>query len=99
VLLRQASVPAGDERIQLLVDVGDLAASKLNDRAQATKSFVAALDERPDDRRLLSKLMQLYSEDKDWNKLVEVVLRGRGVVVQRQRRAEDGVHRHHQLVR
>ncbi|MEO8904192.1 MAG: tetratricopeptide repeat protein [Polyangiaceae bacterium] len=75
VKTRHLDVATGDERIQLLVDVGDLAAGKLNDRAQATKSFVAALDERPDDRRLLSKLMQLYSEDKDWNKLVEVVLR------------------------
>jgi tetratricopeptide (TPR) repeat protein len=72
---RHLDIATGDERIQLLVDVGDLAAGKLNDRAQATKSFVAALEERPDDRRLLSKLMQLYSEDKDWNKLVEVVLR------------------------
>ncbi len=75
VKTRHLDVATGDDRIQLLVDVGDLAAGKLNDRAQATKSFVAALEERPDDRRLLSKLMQLYSEDKDWNKLVEVVLR------------------------
>ncbi len=36
---------------------------------------MAALEDRPDDRKLLSKLMQLYSEEKDWNKLVEVVLR------------------------
>ena len=36
---------------------------------------MAALDEHPDDRRLLTKLMQLYSEEKDWNKLVDVVLR------------------------
>lgn len=75
VKTRHLDVASGDERVQLLIDIGDLAASKLNDRAQATKSFVAALEEHPDDRRLLSKLMQLYSEDKDWNKLVEVVLR------------------------
>ena len=36
---------------------------------------MAALEERPDDRKLLTKLMQLYSEEKDWAKLVEVVLR------------------------
>jgi tetratricopeptide (TPR) repeat protein len=75
VKTRHLDSATGDERVQLLVDIGDLAAAKLNDRAQATKSFVAALEERPDDRRLLSKLMQLYSEDKDWNKLVDVVLR------------------------
>lgn len=75
VKTRHLDVAAGEERVQLLIDIGDLASGKLNDRAQATKSFVAALEEHPDDRRLLSKLMQLYSEDKDWNKLVDVVLR------------------------
>ena len=75
VKTRHLDVASGDERVQLLVDIGDLASTKLNDRAQAAKSFVAALEERPDDRRLLSKLMQLYSEEKDWNKLVDVVLR------------------------
>ncbi len=36
---------------------------------------MAALDERPDDRKILAKLMQLYSEEKDWSKLVEVVVK------------------------
>ena len=75
VKTRHLDSATGDERVQLLIDIGDLASAKLNDRAQAAKSFVAALEEHPDDRRLLSKLMQLYSEEKDWNKLVEVVLR------------------------
>ncbi len=55
--------------------MGDIASGKLNDRTRAAKSFVAALEEKPDDRRLLTKLMQLYSEEKDWGKLVDVVLR------------------------
>ncbi|MEI9939404.1 MAG: tetratricopeptide repeat protein [Pseudomonadota bacterium] len=75
VKTRHLDNATGDERVQLLIDIGDLASAKLNDRAQAAKSFVAALEEHPDDRRLLSKLMQLYSEEKDWNKLVEVVIR------------------------
>ncbi|HKO51544.1 MAG TPA: tetratricopeptide repeat protein [Polyangiaceae bacterium] len=75
VKTRHLDNATGDERVQLLLDIGDLASAKLNDRAQAAKSFVAALEEHPDDRRLLSKLMQLYSEEKDWNKLVEVVIR------------------------
>ncbi|MBX3181017.1 MAG: tetratricopeptide repeat protein [Polyangiaceae bacterium] len=65
----------GDERVRLLMEMGDIASEKLNDRTQAAKSYVAALEDRPDDRRLLTKLMQLYSEEKDWGKLVEVVLR------------------------
>jgi tetratricopeptide (TPR) repeat protein len=64
-----------DERVEVLTEIGDVAATKLNDRTQAAKSYVAALDERPQDRKLLTKLMQLYSEDKDWNKLVDVVIR------------------------
>jgi len=80
VKTRHLDSATGDERVQLLIDIGDLASSKLNDRAQAAKSFVAALEEHPDDRRLLSKLMQLYSEDKDWSKLVEIVIRLAGFV-------------------
>src|SRR5690606_17780644 len=72
---RQLDLASGDQRVKLLLEIGDLAAGKLGDRTRATKSFVAALEERPEDRRLLTKLMQLYSEEKDWNKLVEVVLR------------------------
>jgi tetratricopeptide (TPR) repeat protein len=58
-----------------LVEIGDLYADKLKDRTQAAKNYVAALEERPEDRRLLTKLMQLYSEEKDWNKLVDVVVK------------------------
>lgn len=65
----------GDERAELLVEIGDLYAEQLKDRTQAAKSYVAALEERPEDRRLLTKLMQLYSEDKDWNKLVDIVVK------------------------
>lgn len=72
---RHLDLADGDERVQLLLDIGDVAGAKLGDRTLATKSYVAALEERPDDRRLLTKLMQLYSEDKDWSKLVEVVVK------------------------
>ncbi len=72
---RHLDVATGDQRVELLIEIGDICSDKLNDRAGAAKSFVAALEDRPDDRRLLTKLMQLYSEEKDWNKLVEVVLR------------------------
>jgi tetratricopeptide (TPR) repeat protein/tRNA A-37 threonylcarbamoyl transferase component Bud32 len=75
VKTRHLDVATGDERVELLIAIGDISGEKLNDRAAAAKSFVAALEDRPDDRKLLTKLMQLYSEEKDWNKLVEVVLR------------------------
>jgi len=65
----------GTERFELLLEIGDVMFGKLNDRAGASKAYTQALEERPDDRKLLAKLMQLYSEEKDWAKLVDVVLR------------------------
>ncbi|WP_437738100.1 protein kinase domain-containing protein [Sorangium sp. So ce1335] len=72
---RRLDVVSGDERSALLLEIGDLLATHLNDRTRAAKSYVAALDERPDDRKILTKLMQLYSEEKDWSKLVDIVLK------------------------
>jgi tetratricopeptide (TPR) repeat protein len=72
---RRLEVATGAERFELLIDIGDAEFNKLGDRARASKTYVAALEERPDDRGLLTKLMQLYSEEKDWAKLIEVVLR------------------------
>jgi tetratricopeptide (TPR) repeat protein len=67
------AVCAPEERFDLLLEMGDLEFQKLNDRTRAQKTYAKALEERPDDRKLLTKLMQLYSEDKDWAKLVDVV--------------------------
>ena len=72
---RRLDVVSGDERSALLLEIGDILATQLSDRTRAAKSYVAALDERPDDRKILAKLMQLYSEEKDWSKLVEVVMK------------------------
>jgi tetratricopeptide (TPR) repeat protein len=72
---RRLDVASGSERFELLIEIGDLYFHKMNDRSLASKTYVAALEERPDDRKLLTRLMQLYSEEKDWAKLVEVVLR------------------------
>ena len=72
---RRLDVAAGEERITLLLEIGEVLAAQIGDRTRAAKSYVAALDERPDDRKILTKLMQLYSEEKDWSKLVEVVLK------------------------
>ncbi len=65
----------GDDKVQLLIDMGELAMDKLQDRQRATRCLVAAVDVRPEDRRLLTRLMQLYSEEKDWAKAVDVVLK------------------------
>lgn len=72
---RQLDLAEGDDRFQLLLQIGEIAAERLNDHPLAVKNLLLALEDRPDDRRLLTKLMHLYSEDKEWNGLVDVVLR------------------------
>ncbi|MDP3278116.1 MAG: protein kinase [Deltaproteobacteria bacterium] len=73
---RQRAESAGtDVRADLFVELGELYATKLNDKAQAGRAFMSALEARPDDRRLLMRLMQLYTESQDWGRLVEVILR------------------------
>ncbi len=69
-----------DDRFGLLVKAGDIYAMRLQDREQAAKSYVAALEVRAEDRNLLSKLMAVYSENKDWSRLLEVLVRMAGVV-------------------
>ncbi|HVU04393.1 MAG TPA: protein kinase [Polyangiaceae bacterium] len=74
-MYRQLENESGEDRIQLLLDIGDLAAEKLKDPNYAAKSYLTALGEKPNDRKILGKLMQLYSAEKDWDRLVKVVLK------------------------
>ena len=72
---QRLQLATGQERFELLLEIGDVMFGKLNDRTGASRAYTQALEEKPDDRKLLTKLMQLYSEEKDWAKLVDVVLR------------------------
>ena len=72
---RQLEAEEGEDRISLMLEIGDLAAEKLRDPSYAAKSYLSALAEKPNDRKILTKLMQLYSSEKDWDRLVKVVLK------------------------
>jgi tetratricopeptide (TPR) repeat protein len=85
---RRLEIASGAERFELLLEVGDLEFQKLGDQTRAQRTFALALEERPDDRKLLTRLMQLYSEGKDWAKLVEVVLRLADFVEDEKQRAK-----------
>ena len=74
-LRRRMEAAPDDERFDLLVATGDVLLEKIGDKARASKSYVAALELKGDDRNLLTKLMAVYSESKDWSRLVEVILR------------------------
>lgn len=72
---RLENATADDERFELLVKVADVLGGKLRDRDGAAKSYVEALELRPDDRNVLTKLMGVYSEKKEWSRLIEIILR------------------------
>lgn len=74
-LKRRIDVAPDAERFDLLVEQGDVLLQKLSDKSRAGKAYVSALEIKGDDRSLLSKLMAVYSETKDWSKLVEIILR------------------------
>ncbi len=46
---RRLDAATGDERFDLLLEIGDAAYTKLGDHARAGKAFVSALEVRPDD--------------------------------------------------
>jgi tetratricopeptide (TPR) repeat protein len=85
---QRLQLATGQERFELLLEIGDVLFVRLGDRAAASKAYTQALEERPDDRKLLTKLMQLYSEEKDWAKLVDVVLRLADFVEEPKQRAK-----------
>jgi tetratricopeptide (TPR) repeat protein len=85
---RRLEMASGAERFELLMEIGDAEFKKLGDRARAAKTYLTALDERRDDRKLLTKLMELFSEEKDWASLVDVVLRLAGFVEDPKQRAK-----------
>jgi tetratricopeptide (TPR) repeat protein len=64
----------GEARTDLLVELGELAAGALKDPASAARSYLAALSDRPGDRRILLKLVQLHSKERDWGHLVDDIL-------------------------
>jgi tetratricopeptide (TPR) repeat protein len=88
IKLRRLETTTGSERFDLLMEIGDVEFRRLSDRKRATKTYLAALEERSDDRKLLTKLMELFSEEKDWAKLVEVVLRLSDLVEEPKQRAK-----------
>ena len=66
VLYRELALSEGDRKVEILLEMGDAAVSKLSDSDYAAKSYLLALSERPNDRTILTKLMQLYGAEKDW---------------------------------
>src|SRR5690606_38043187 len=87
-LYRQQEGAIGDERADVLAQIGDLAAQKLDDVDYAANIYLTALGERPDDRKIMMKLMQLYSQSKDWERLISVIMRLADLVDDKKQKAK-----------
>lgn len=88
VLYRELSRAEGERKVEILLEMGEIAASKLGDSEYAAKSYLLALSERPSDRGILTKLMQLYGAEKDWPQLIQVITRLAEVVEEPKHKAK-----------
>ncbi|HEY3667489.1 MAG TPA: protein kinase, partial [Polyangiaceae bacterium] len=51
-LYRELALSDGDRKLEILLEMGDVAANKLSDAEYAAKSYLLALSERPNDRTI-----------------------------------------------
>lgn len=63
------------ERTTLLDEIGGIYREKLQNPQKATAAYIEALEIDAEDHQLLQKLLDLYSETKQWKKAVEVIER------------------------
>ena len=73
--LRSRATNDPELRFKLLVQTGDVFLEHIRDRDAAAQTYVMALDQQPNNRNLLTKLMAVYSDAQDWSRLIEVILR------------------------
>lgn len=65
------SVYDGDERLQLLMEIGEVWSDKEKNWAKAIDAVEEAQEIRPTDHVILHKLLQLYQQAGDWQKMVD----------------------------
>ncbi|HET8933350.1 MAG TPA: tetratricopeptide repeat protein [Polyangiales bacterium] len=86
--LRSRQTEDAELRFNLLVETGDVFMEKIHDRDAATQTYVLALDQQPQNRNLLTKLMAVYSDAHDWSRLIEVIMRIAKMVDSKEQRAK-----------
>jgi golgin subfamily B member 1 len=63
------------ERTQLLSEIGSIYYERLQNPQKATAAYLEALEIAPEDHQLLQKTLDLYTETKQWKKVVETIER------------------------
>jgi tetratricopeptide (TPR) repeat protein len=61
------------ERVKLLDEIGDTYHQKLQNHQKAIGAYLEALEVRPGNHVILHKVLDLYSETKQWKKAVEII--------------------------
>jgi tetratricopeptide (TPR) repeat protein len=61
------------EKVQLLDEIAGIYHEKLQNPQKATAAYLEAIEAAPDDHQLLQKLLDLYTETKQWKKVVETI--------------------------
>jgi tetratricopeptide (TPR) repeat protein len=64
-----------EEKVRLLLEIGDLYLDKLEDPPLAVGAYREALELRPDDHKLLHKCLDVYVEQKQWAQSLEMLER------------------------
>src|SRR3989304_6568394 len=60
---------------KFLDEIGDLYHDKLQNPKKSAAAYLEALEMRPQDHAVLQKVLDRYTETKQWKKAVEVMLR------------------------
>jgi golgin subfamily B member 1 len=63
------------EKTQLLDEIAGIYHDKLQNPQKATAAYLEALEVAPEDHQLLQKLLDIYTETKQWKKAVETIER------------------------
>jgi len=61
------------EQVKLLDEIGDTYHKQLNNAQKAITAYLEALEVRPGNHVILHKVLDLYSETKQWKKAIEII--------------------------
>ncbi|MBI4701491.1 MAG: tetratricopeptide repeat protein [Deltaproteobacteria bacterium] len=65
----------GDERFALLSDLATAYSDRVGDAVKSLQAYECALDLRPDDHLLQHKMLQLYQQTQQWDRVVDILQR------------------------
>ncbi len=68
-------VDTDEERFALYVEIGDLWNEKVRNKPKAIQTYEEASLLRPEDHRLLHKLLLAYQETRQWDRAIEIIER------------------------